>query len=534
MYAPPQWDSEWDSEWDREWRELVRIATVEQSREIDRRAQEDYGLTAELLMEAAGCSAMAEIRQNFVPELRRGPVAIVCGPGNNGADGLVVARHLHSAGQRELYVFLVAPSSRRTDLFRRQLERVERQGLRIIDLLPETASNTTPSATEIGQLQSCALIVDALFGIGLRSKIEKPFSLVIERMNAARAPIVSLDTPSGLDCDSGTIGSVAVRAEMTCTFGLAKPGFFVNDGPSCVGRLRVLSIGFPAALCRAVADDHFTFGARNARTALPRRKSTSNKSDHGRLIVFAGRPGMWGAGLLAATSAYRMGAGYVVLAGYEEPVDVLRSMPEVLTAKIGASDFWKPEAWDAVVIGPGFGAGEQTIELLRWLRESGVERVVVDADAITACVEARLFPLPSSWVLTPHAGELARVLGVDAKTIEGDRFRYAAHASARTGCHVLLKGFRSVLAHGRRRSVILSGNSALAKAGTGDVLSGMIGALLAQGVETGPATAAAAYIHGRMADEWVRSGNDRRSLTASDLREHLPTLMARLTRGLQA
>ncbi len=521
----------------------MRLATVEQSREIDRLAQERYALPGDVLMEAAGTAAAREIEQAFLPELLKGATVIVCGPGNNGGDGLVVARHLHASGYKGVRVCSVAPGKGRSELFGVQLERCLKLGLAHVDLVEE------PSRA--AELKGAGLLVDAIFGIGgragKRAGAEALFSLVIETMNAAEAPVVSLDAPSGLDCDRGTVhGSgddsgggtgvsiaparAAVRASMTCTFGRAKPGFFVNEGPKHVGRLRVLPIGFPRDLVRSIATTRYAFSEALARKSLPKRKNSSNKSDHGRLMVFAGRPGMWGAGLLAAGAAYRTGAGYVTLAGREEPAQVLTSAPEIMTAKIDAPGFWDPEKWDAVVIGPGFGAGRGTADLIERLRSAGVPSVVVDADALTACADFGLFPLPPSWILTPHAGELARVLKVGAKTIESDRFEHAALAARKTGCHVLLKGFRTVLASGDDRCLVIpSGNAALAKAGTGDVLAGMIGALLAQGLEPAKAAATAAYIHGRMADEWVRAGLDKRSLTASDLREHLPRVMAGLT-----
>ena len=157
--------------------------------------------------------------------------------------------------------------------------------------------------------------------------------------------------------------------------------------------------------------------------------------------------------------------------------------------------------------------------------------VVVDADAISTCVEYDLFPLPESWVITPHTGELSKILKMTVRDIENDRYAAALKAAEQVGCHVLLKGYRSIFAYEQRAMVINSGNSALAKAGTGDVLTGMIAGLIAQGFDTIMATATAAYIHGRMADEWVRVGNNKRSLTASDLSKHLPNLMTRLEGG---
>ena len=500
----------------------MRLSTVEQAGQIDKISQKDFDLSGELLMEAAGLAAAREIALTYIPELTRGQVAIVCGPGNNGADGLVVARHLHSSGHRDVVIFLVAPSDRQSDLFRVQLRRAQLQGLRIVNLidLPES----------LKQLQKAELIIDALFGIGLNRKIEGLASQAIEAMNAAKAPTVSLDTPSGLNADTGQLEGAAVNAAMTLTFGLAKPGFFVADGPGHVGKLRILPIGFPHQARRQIATSHFLFNERLARRYLPQRKDTSNKSDHGRLLVLAGREGFWGAGLLASSAAFRMGAGYVQWASFEAPFESIQEVPEVLTGKISDEGLWRTK-FSAACVGPGLGVGQATADVIEKLKTMKGLPVVVDADAITACVNYGLFPLPKNWILTPHTGELSRILKVQTSEIEHDRFNAVFEASKKTGCHVLLKGFRSLVAFEERCWVIHSGNSALAKAGTGDVLTGMIGGLLAQGLTSLEAASTGAYVHGALADEWLRQGNDKLGLTASDLKSILPQVVSRLRLG---
>ncbi len=500
----------------------MRLATVLQAQEIDKLSQEVYGLTSEVLMESAGATAAREIDLAYFPELKRGMTAVVCGPGHNGGDGLVLARHLHSSGHRDLYVFFFAPESKRSELFKIQLKRAELQGLRIVDLQKH------PEKLE--QLRSASLLVDALFGIGLNRKIEDEYLQILELMNSAKAPVISLDCPSGLNCDQGTLDGYAIKASMTLTFGLAKPGFFVNEGPSHVGKLRILSIGFPFEALRGIATTHFLFSDKLARRYLPRRKETSNKSMHGHLLVVAGSEGHWGAGVLASAAAYRMGVGYVTWASFESPSDQIKEAPEILTAKLSDPDLWTKK-FSAVVVGPGLGVSRRTADLIERLKTENTAPVILDADALTTCVEFDLFPLPASWIVTPHSGELSRILKIEAREIDKNRFKSSLAASEAMGCHVLLKGFRSLIAFKGRSMVIHSGNSALAKAGTGDVLSGMIGALLAQGLETLQASATAAYIHGRIADEWVRVGNDRRSLLASDLKDHLPQLLQRISLG---
>lgn len=499
----------------------MRLATRDQSREIDELSQKVYGLTGESLMEAAGALAAREVVQAYFPELSRGLTTIVCGPGNNGGDGLVLARHLHSAGHRDLVVLTLAPTQAQSSLFKLQLNRVELQGIRVVDLVSQ------PEKTE--QLLSSSLVIDALFGIGLSRPLEGEFLHMVDLVNSVKSPVVSLDTPSGLDVDRGVVWGACIQAEMTLSFGLAKPGFFVYEGPNHVGKLRVLPIGFPYEALRGVATTYFSFNDKLARRYLPVRKDTTNKSDFGHLLVIAGSPGMWGAGVLASASAYRLGTGYVTWASFEVPSGEWVESPEILTTQVDDERLWE-KTKNAVALGPGLGVGERTAQLIESLKDKDIP-VVVDADAITTCVKYGLFPLPKNWVLTPHTGELARILNKEARVLDQNRYESALQATERTGAHVLLKGYRSVLAYEDRCMVINAGNSALAKAGTGDVLTGMIGGLLAQGLETLQATATAAYIHGRLADEWVRVGHAKRSLNASDLKDHLPALLARLVGG---
>jgi NAD(P)H-hydrate epimerase len=510
----------------------MRLATVAESRRLDELTQTKYGVSAEVLMEAAGGTAAREIVQSFIPELRDPAftVKVVCGPGNNGADGLVIARHLSADGYSVRVVAVIPDASKCSQLFRKQFERCLLQGIDCVD-----AQTSTLAITSLNEVPS-SLIVDALFGIGVRGQLGAPFAEVVEFLNnSVSVPIVSIDTPSGLDCDRGVAsgGGACVRAKMTITFGLVKPGFLVADGPQFTGRLRRLAIGFPNVGCRESAVSTFAFTESLAVRSLPRWRQTSNKSQHGHALILAGGPSMYGAGVLAATSAYRVGAGYVTLASHVEPTHIVAGTPEILTGRASDDRLWRDHRWTAAAIGPGLGIeGEATYQLLMLLKSVSASRVVVDADAITVASQRKLWPLPTSWILTPHAGELARILGVSAKEVENDRFHFAREGAKLTGCHLLLKGFRTVLAStlesGVRCTVVLAGNGALAKAGTGDVLTGIVTGLLAQGLPPRRAALTGAYIHGRIADEWVRSGQAKASLVASDVSGVLPTLLERL------
>lgn len=507
----------------------MRLASRSECQEIDLRSQSEFGISGETLMEAAGVAAAIAIRQSYASELTRAArrkdaatVAVVCGPGNNGGDGLVVARQLQSTGIRGVQIVIVGPREKRSTLFQLQLERCQKLGIGIFEFPSEEATEA---------LKEAALVVDAVFGIGIRGEVEEPYWGAILAINQTKAPVVSLDTPSGLDVDRGVTCGVAVKADQTLTFGIAKRGFFVGDGLSFTGRVKVLSIGFPHELVREVASQSKLYTEYTARRLLPRRKSRTHKSNYGHSLILAGSRGMWGAGILATNAAYRMGSGYVTLASHEDPKELVSREPEVLTANANDERLWSAPRWTAAAIGPGLGVSDQTEELLRRLVASGCPNVVVDADAITVAAKCGMFPLPSTWILTPHAGELSRILGVSAQEIEADRFHAAEKAAERTGCIVLLKGFRTVVAKGARTWVIGSGNSTLAKAGTGDVLAGMIVGLLAQGLKPVQAAATAAYVHGLIADEWVKSGRSRSSLIAKDLYEILPSLLARLESG---
>lgn len=501
----------------------MRLITAQQAHQVDEYSCKAYGLTNEILMEAAGIQAARECQQNFYPELTRGLTVFICGPGHNGADGLVMARHLHSMGFRNLLILLFMPKNKTPPLFKLQLKRAELHGLRMIDGLKEKKKRD--------QMKSATLIVDALFGVGFKKKLENEFREVVEKINALKVPIVSLDTPSGLNCDTGVASGVAVKSHTTFTFGLPKPGFFTADGPQLVGKLRVLPIGYPYECLRGIATTHFLFNDKLARRYLPQRKDRTNKGDFGKLVVMAGSEGKWGAGILSAQSAYRMGAGYVVWAGKELPLQKLEATPEVLTAKIDDEFIWDTKKITAYAVGPGLGITDETAQIIRRLKNLKVEKVVLDADAITVCVKYKLFPLPKSWVLTPHPAELSRMIKIDVKEIESDRYAAALAGAKIAGCHVLLKGFRSILAYEKRTMVIQAGNASLAKAGSGDVLTGMIGSLLAQGLEPLQATSTAAFVHGRLADEWVRAGYDKRSLNPSDLKESLSSILARIAQG---
>ncbi len=504
--------------------DFLHLITSEQSRKLDQLAQSEFHLSTETLMESAGTLSAEDIIFQFNEE----PVLVLCGPGNNGGDGLVLARHLLSSS-RTVHIFC---SKKNSTLSEVQKKRLRDQGVLIQDLENIEQIKKTVQA----HVQKKIVIVDAMFGVGLCRNVEGLYLDIIHYINSLKSAcseqiikpfIVSLDTPSGLNVDTGQIMGIAVKADKTLSFSLAKPGFYLRKGPTHTGEITVLPIGFPRSLLLKQAHSHFLVTEKWVSSHLPVRQDDDHKARQGHLLVLAGREGFWGAGELCALSAYRMGAGYVTWACNTEKNSSVytKTLPDVLTQNVSDKNLFEKKT--AVAIGPGLGTGELTKKLLLQLKELEIP-VVVDADAFMVCIEENLFPLPSSWVLTPHAGELSKLFGLKGEDIDRDPCLYACKASQKTGCLVLLKGFYSVLSDGEKCWIIPAGNSALAKAGTGDVLTGFIGALMARSLNAFSSTVISAFVHGRLAEQWVSDGKDKDSLLAQDLRDILPFVLQNL------
>jgi NAD(P)H-hydrate epimerase len=376
--------------------------------------------------------------------------------------------------------------------------------------------------------QDFDIVVDALFGVGLNRPIEGALAEKINELNKSRCKIVAVDIPSGLDANRGVVLGACLKARWTLTIAPAKPGLFLQEGPAQAGHVRSLQIGFPPELLQAQAQSVFLIGNSSARKLLPLRSMVSNKSSFGHLLVIGGSEGMEGAALLTSEAAVRMGCGYVTLCSPSK--GVYKRRPDFLSLSLKdffASDLKK---YKAVVVGPGLGVNKQSEKILGHLLKHH-SKVLVDADALTVLAQTKSRALPATWVLTPHAGELSRLVGTSAKELESDRLQSAERAQKMLKCLVLFKGFRTVLGTSGKRYIIGSGNVALAKAGSGDVLSGFIGSLMAQGLPTDKAAVLGAYLHGKIADDWLRRGHSSRTLMASDLPELIDASLRSLKKG---
>ncbi len=497
----------------------MRLANLEQCRALDTKAQSEFGLSGEILMEGAGSAAALHILGNYPIETANGRVTIVCGPGHNGGDGLVVARWLACRGMKDVRVLLAVPASEMKALTVLQHQRLKRLGV-VTEVWDRKVHSTV--------IEKSGLLVDALLGIGIARPVSGAMADLIGVLNRAAVPVVSLDIPSGLNGDTGWAMGACVRAHQTLTFGPAKPGFFLREGPKYAGRVKAFPISFPSELVREIATTHFLLSADWVRRNLPKRTNFSNKSNHGRVVICAGSDGKVGAAFMAGEAAFRVGAGYVVLASFDGGLKGVSERPEIMTEDLAKHT---PDSRYAYCVGPGLGTDASTNEIIRKLHDANAQNVVLDADALTVLAQDKKLKIHSGWILTPHSGELARLLGSTAEEIEKDPIASACAAAKKYQCAVLLKGFHSVLVQGEKAIIIPTGNSSLAKAGTGDVLTGMIGGFMAQGLNAVRATAMASFLHGLAADQWLKSGADRRSLLAMDICTALPNLLKNVSQG---
>lgn len=515
---------------------MLGVFTAEEMRRLDRRAIEELGIPGAVLMENAGRGAAAAIRARLgaLGAPRRGArVAIVCGKGGNAGDGFVVARWLRRWGVRPA-VLLVFPPAEITGEARAKLQALRRAGIRPVHLADER-----PAAA---MLADADVVVDALLGTGSRGAPAGPVARAIALMNKSGRPVVALDVPSGLDADGGPPPGAAVRARLTLTFAGLKRGLVTGPGVDLAGEVQVIPIGVPQGEV-ARAARVFQLEAGDVAPHLPPRPRDAHKGSYGHVLIVAGALGKTGAAALAALGALRSGAGLVTVAtaASQQPV-VAALLLEAMTAALPetpartlALDAVKAveelaAARDAVALGPGIGLAEETQEAARALAAHLPRPMVVDADGLTA-LAGRLDLVrgaPAPRCLTPHPGEAARLLGGSTADVQRDRIAAARELAARSGAHAVLKGAGSVLADPDGRVVVNpTGNPGMASGGTGDVLTGMIGAFLARGLAPDAALRTAVYLHGSAGDlAAARVGEE--ALIARDLVAALPEAFRRL------
>ncbi|MCK9356545.1 MAG: NAD(P)H-hydrate dehydratase [Dehalococcoidia bacterium] len=509
----------------------MRVSTVEEMRGCDRRATEVYGLSEEILMENAGQALYEVLKSEFGLVGRR--FVVLCGGGNNGGDGLVVARKLHSR-ECDVRVCLLVDEDSLQGAPRRNLEAAMRAGIPV---------QRIRSADELGLGRPCDVVVDALFGTGLSRCPEGLFADVIEALNASSLSVVAADIPSGVSGDTGATPGVAVRATCTVTFGLPKRGNLLPPGRELGGKLFVSHICFPPALYASVGGV-----VTNRLTPLPPRPMECHKRDFGDVLFLAGSRTYLGAPLFAVRSFLRTGGGYARLAAPASVLAVLGAhASEAVMVPLRETDSGSAalsnldelcavaESVDLLVVGPGVSLDVETQELVRSLVSRTSTPVLIDGDGITAVAAQRglLRERAGVSLLTPHTGEMARLLDTTVDEVRRDRVDAVQRAARDFGAVVLLKG-ASTLVCGPDGpvSLNLSGNPGMATAGCGDVLSGAIAALHGMGLELRVAAEVGAFIHGMAGDLAARHvGQD--GLTATDVMEHMPAAVRGYREGFR-
>lgn len=509
---------------------MLRVVYPEEMAALDRAATE-AGVPSLELMERAG-RAVAEQARDMLGLCAGRKVLVAAAKGNNGGDGLVAARHLASWGA-EVEVFLWAePDELSADSSVNYRRLVEQGG---------TVRKGESGALRAG-LRGADLVIDALFGFGFRGRAEGDIARAIQALNEGDVPVLSVDLPSGVEAGTGAVNGPAVQATRTVTLALPKTGLYLYPGAERVGELVVVDIGIPRELVdRVVKSDLYALEEEDARDLLPRRSPHAHKGECGKVLVVAGSEGLTGAAALCSRAAMRAGAGVVTL-GIPEALNPVMEvkLTEVMTMPLPGGDGKRlyPEAvglieermagYDVLALGPGLGTADPTAEAVREILCRVDKPVVLDADGINCLSgqEGVIRERRGPTVMTPHPGELGRLLGMESAEVQGARLDAAVEAAARTGCVVVLKGANTVIAEAGGRAFFHPlAMPGLATAGSGDVLTGCVAALWAQGMEPLHAAVCGVVLHGKAA-QLAAELVGKVGMVAGDLVSHLPLVLS--------
>ncbi|BAZ94874.1 carbohydrate kinase [Thiohalobacter thiocyanaticus] len=482
------------------------LYSAAQVRELDRLAIEQRGVPGYELMTRAGAAAFAALRRHW-PEARR--VHVLCGAGNNAGDGYVLARLARAEGWYASVGWLADPG--------------RLQGAARTAWEDAVEAGVTVAPFDAGRLTACEVIVDGLLGTGLQRGVEGDWAAAIAAVNASGVPVLALDIPSGLAADTGRVPGTAIRAALTVTFIGRKLGLYTGQAADYVGELVFAGLELPADLAADMPPRAWLAGYDCAAARLAPRSRTAHKGAFGHVLIVGGRPGMGGAARLAGEAAARVGAGLVSVATDPGHVAaVLAARPELMAAGVDGAPDLEPllERASVIGLGPGLGQGRWSRALFERLLRAE-QPLVLDADALNLLAAAPL--RRDDWVLTPHPGEAARLLGTDTAAVEADRVAAVQQLQQRYGGVVLLKGAGSLVCDGAVVWIAAGGNPGMASGGMGDVLTGVIAGLRAQGLTPAEATVAGAVLHAAAADRAARDGE--RGLLAGDLLTPLRALV---------
>jgi NAD(P)H-hydrate epimerase len=506
------------------------LVTADEMQAMDRLTIEDFGIPGMVLMENAGRGATRFLLEQF-PDIEHKTVGVMAGRGNNGGDGFVMARCLKQKGI-QVQVFLLAETGRVQGDALANLKLLKPLGVPVVEI-PDEASFSKLNA----EMQGVDLWIDAILGTGLSSDVKGYFRRIIDYLNSLNKPVFAVDLPSGLNSDTGQPCGTCIRAAATATFAYAKTGHMVYPGADYTGNLKIVDIGIPPHIVAAVGPEHFLLTAQLIRTYLTPRPTDAHKGSTGHLLVVAGSSGKTGAAAMTSMAALRTGAGLVTLGVAESLNPVLEGqMLEAMTVALpeNGSGILGESAFDAIqkelpgkrclALGPGLGQAAVTKKLIRKIIRHSEIPVVVDADGLNGLAgEVQdLSGAKAPIILTPHPGEMARILGTTVSNIQQNRIQSARKFSVRYQVHVVLKGAATIISQPDGRvSINATGNPGMASGGMGDVLTGMIAGLIVQGLAPEAACQVGVYLHGAAADS-LAEGIGPRGYLAGDVIEAIP------------
>lgn len=514
----------------------MRVATAQQIAELDRRASEEFGVPTATLMENAG-RHVAQVASRLIDQRDARRVAVLVGKGNNGGDGLVAARHLRKRPV-DVTAYLIGPESDLTGDAGKALEAAKDARVQIHGV----AAAARPEDFE-DWLDQADILVDALFGTGFRGPAREPAASMIIAANRSGKPIVAVDIPSGLNADTGRPEGPCIRAHATVTMGLPKVGLVIYPGAEYVGQLYVADIGYPKDLQDKPGGPTRLVMADMVRSRIPQRRPDSHKGTFGTVLVIAGAVGYSGAPVMTVMGALRTGAGLVKVGVPKAIYEIVASkitegMPSPLPDEDGAL---APEAVDrildmadsatAIAVGPGLSNVQGPAEVVSALLRT-TKPLVIDADGLNVLAgKTDRLPRSAPTIITPHPGELGRLLGISAADVQKDRLQAARTAAASFRCVVVLKGARTVVAlRDGEAFIIPTGNPGMATGGMGDVLTGAIASLLGQGLDPLSAAYAGAYLHG-LAGDLLASDRGQVGMLATEVANYLPAAIRRVQAG---
>jgi len=514
----------------------MRVLNAAQMREADRRTIQDIGIPSLVLMENAGRQAVAAMEAAFA-DLTDRRVAVLCGRGNNGGDGFVVARTLIQRGV-DVSVFLVGQVSEVRGDARTNLEVLGRLGLTVVEI-----SDSQAWELHFSEISDCTLIVDAIFGTGLNAPIAGLLETVVADVNASGIPVVAIDLPSGLSADSHEPIGDSIDAAMTVTLAAPKLALVLPPAETRAGDIVIADIGIPSEVIDTLDGPRVELLTRSAmRELIAPRTPDSHKGDFGRVLIIAGSRGKTGAAHLAGVGALRSGAGLVTVATPSCCLPIVAAMaPEYMTEALEeTADGLHPDgvdrvldmARDVIALGPGIGQGASTRHFVRALVDRATTPLVIDADGLNALSEdpdKLLGREGRDVIITPHPGEMARLVGMSTAEVQASRLEIARNFAVAHHVYVVLKGHRTVIATPDEKVFINpTGNPGMATGGTGDVLTGMVAAWLAQLLDAEAACKLAVYLHG-MAGDLTEADEGEVAMTAGDLAGHIGDAILELT-----